>query len=136
MAMTLLSQRWICSRVIQSYVSPRGTLLKRMQAKRSCLSLHPACGGRPHCNLYSRGLASIFENIGALLLFNLGNVFVVYAVMYLAGGSSMWLGRTRAHGSQNHASRDHPPSECLAAHIACVVAFSVLWCRCGCFCIC
>ena len=29
----------------------------------------------------------------------------------------------------------YPPNECLSAHIACVVAFSVLRCLCGCFCI-
>ena len=50
------------------------TLMKRMQAKRSCLSLHPACGCHPHCNLYSRELAGIFDNISALLLFNLSNI--------------------------------------------------------------
>ena len=49
------------------------TLMKRMQAKRSSLSLHPACGGHPHCNLYSCEFASIFDNISALLLFNLSN---------------------------------------------------------------
>ena len=53
-----------------------------------CLSVHPACGGRPHCILYSRGLASIFENIGALVMFNLRNVFVFAVSAFPANDSS------------------------------------------------
>ena len=45
------------------------------------------------------------------------------------------LGRTRVPGSQSYDSGDLPPSEYLAAHIACVVAFLVLRCPCGRFCI-